>query len=244
MISVEPTTTTVRQIALDQPATIRVFEKLGIDYCCGGRKPLAQACEEHALDLETVVAAIETELEHTVHGPTSPDWTTASITALCDHIVNDHHAYIRNELPRLHALAAKVVSRHGDQHPELASIQQLLETAGEELLEHLAKEEAVLFPYLRKLDKALASDGQRPKRCFGAVSDPIRVMMAEHDAAGALFAQIRKLSGGYTAPEGACPSWRGFYQGLLEFEQDLHRHVHLENNILFPNAIALEEGHA
>ncbi len=230
--------TTVREIALDQPASIRVFEKLGIDYCCGGRKPLAQACAERSLDLQSVLAALEST---DASKDASTDWTTASLESLCQHLVTTHHEYVRREIPRLGKFATKVVARHGDDRPELPQIQQLIKTAGDDLLEHLGKEEAMLFPYITNLERNLATCGPRSLGCFGAVRNPIRVMMAEHDAAGDMLAQIRALSCDYTPPEGACPTFRGFYQALAEFESDLHRHVHLENNILFPRAIEMEE---
>jgi regulator of cell morphogenesis and NO signaling len=230
--------TTVREIALDQPASIRVFERLGIDYCCGGRKPLAQACAERSLDLQSVLAALEST---GASKDASTDWATAPLESLCEHIVTTHHEYVRREIPRLWQFATKVVARHGDDRPELPQIQQLIKTAGDDLLEHLGKEEAMLFPYITNLERNLATCGPRSLGCFGAVRNPIRVMMAEHDAAGEILARIRALSHNYTAPEGACPTYRGFYQGLSEFESDLHRHVHLENNVLFPRAIEMEE---
>lgn len=231
--------TTVRDIALEQPASIRVFEHFGIDYCCGGRKPLAEACEERSINTEAVLAAIE---EATSDGQEQPrDWTQASLVSICGHIVEKHHAYVRAELPRLEMLAEKVVSRHGKTRPELEQIQQLIGSLGEELLQHLNKEEMVLFPYIKNLERNLESCGPRPLGCFGAVRNPIRVMIAEHDAAGDALAQMRALSAGFIPPEGACPTFRGFYQTLAEFEKDLHQHVHLENNVLFPRAIEMDE---
>lgn len=231
--------TTVREIALEQPASIRVFERFGIDYCCGGRKPLAQACEERSIEAEAVLAAIE---EATGGGAAAArDWTQASLESICSHIVGTHHAYIRAELPRLEMLAQKVVSRHGETRPELVKIQELIGSLGEDLLQHLGKEEMVLFPYVIKLERNLVDCGPRPLGCFGAVRNPIRVMFAEHDAAGGAMARMRMLSNEFAPPEGACPTYRGFYQALEEFEKDLHQHVHLENNILFPRAIELDE---
>jgi regulator of cell morphogenesis and NO signaling len=231
--------TTVRDIALEQPASIRIFERFGIDYCCGGRKPLAQACQERSIDPEAILGAIN---EATTGGnEQTRDWTQVPLEAICKHIVETHHAYIRVELPRLQMLAQKVVSRHGETCPELEQIQQLIKSLGEELLQHLGKEEMVLFPYITNLERNLASCGPRPLGCFGAVSNPIRVMIAEHDAAGDAMAGMRALSNGFTPPEWACPTYRGFYQTLAEFEKDLHQHVHLENNILFPRAIELDE---
>ncbi len=231
--------TTVREIALDQPASIRIFEKFGIDYCCGGRKPLAQACQERSLDPETILTA----LENAANGTNDPaqEWTTASLETLCVHIVRIHHDYVRREIPRLRQLAQKVVVRHGDTHPELVRIQQLVQSAGEDLIQHLSKEEAILFPSIVNMERNLASCGPRSLGCFGSVRNPIRVLMAEHDAAGEALAEMRRLSHDFTPPEGTCPTYRGFYHGLAEFEQDLHRHVHLENNILFPRAIEMDE---
>jgi regulator of cell morphogenesis and NO signaling len=232
--------TTVRDIALEQPASIRIFERFGIDYCCGGRKPLAQACQERSIEPEIVLDAIEKEAAAGSGAPTR-DWTQAPLATICAHIVETHHAYVRAELPRLELLAQKVVSRHAETHPELEQIQQLILSLGPDLLQHLSKEEMVLFPYVTNLERNLATCGPRPLGCFGAVRNPIRVMIAEHDAAGDALARIRVLSGGFTPPEGACPTYRGFYQALADFEKDLHQHVHLENNILFPRAIELDE---
>lgn len=234
--------TTVRDIALEQPASIRVFEKFGIDYCCGGRQPLSQACQDRALDLDTVLAALESAAGGV--GSPAPAWTSASLEALCQHIVTAHHEYVRREIPRLWQLAQKVVARHGHTHPELIRIQELIRGAGEDLIQHLAKEEQILFPAIIEMERSQATGGPRSLGCFGSVRSPIRVMMAEHDAAGDALAQIRQLSHDFTPPEGACPTYTGYFHSLAEFEQDLHRHVHLENNILFPRAIKMEEGFA
>lgn len=231
--------TTVRDIALEQPASIRVFERFGIDYCCGGRKPLAEACQERSINPDTVLAALE---EANANGSEQTrDWTKASLESICNHIVETHHAYVRAELPRLEAFAEKVYSRHGDKQPELGKIRELVGSVGEDLLQHMNKEEMVLFPYVTNLERNMTSCGPRPLGCFGAVRNPIRVMMSEHDAAGDAIAKMRALSGGFTPPEWACPTYRGFYQALSEFEKDLHQHVHLENNVLFPRAIELDE---
>lgn len=230
--------TTVRDIALEQPASIRVFERFGIDYCCGGRRPLAEACQERSIEPQAVLDAIQ---QATVGGESTPAWTQAKLEDICNHIVEAHHDYIRAELPRLEMLAQKVVSRHGTTHPELEPIQQLIGSLGEDLLEHIGKEEMVLFPFITKLERNLTNCGPRPLGCFGAVRNPIRMMIAEHETAGEAVARMRQLSHGFTPPEGACPTYRGFYQTLEDFEKDLHQHVHLENNILFPRAIELDE---
>lgn len=231
-------TQTVREIALENPGSIRVFEKLGIDYCCGGRKPLAEACAAKNVAVEDVIAALDGSAE--TGTPTAEDWTTQSLSSLIRHIVETHHVYIRNETPRLAELAQKVVNRHGDTQAELRTIQAKLAELSEELTAHCAKEEVVLFPYIAKTERALAEHTARPHGCFGTVANPIAMMTQEHDAAGALVAEIRALSGDFTVPVGACPTFHAFYNGLREFERDLHQHIHLENNVLFPRALALE----
>ena len=230
-------TKTVRDIALENPATIRVFEAFGIDYCCGGKKPLTEACTAKNLSVDEVLEALEST------GPAEREienWSAQPLGVLAAHIVNTHHAYVRRELPRLTELAEKVVRRHGDTKPELPAIQLKLNELGEELLQHCAKEELVLFPYITKFERAIANGTPKPHGCFGSVTNPIAMMTQEHDSAGALVAQMRELSSDFTPPVGACPTFHAFYLGLHEFEQDLHQHIHLENNILFPRAIDME----
>lgn len=232
------TTQTVREIALENPASIRVFEHFGIDYCCGGRKPLAEACEARNIAVDEVIAA----LEHTTSesNRVKEDWSVQQLASLIAHIVDTHHSYLKRELPRLGEFAQKVVKRHGDTRPELVEIQSKLAQLGGELTEHLAKEEAVLFPYITRLERALELGTEKPHGCFGTVANPIAMMTQEHDAAGELLGDVRALSHEFTPPVGACPTFQGFYLGLYELEQDLHQHIHLENNILFPRAIAME----
>jgi regulator of cell morphogenesis and NO signaling len=231
-------TQTVREIALEQPTSIRVFEQFGIDYCCGGRKPLAEACAAGNLEVDAVLAALERAAQGPA--PAAEDWSNASLEALSGHIVATHHTYVKSELPRLAVLAEKVVRRHGDTEAELPLIQAKLALLSDELTQHLAKEEVVLFPYVAKLERALKTGSTLPRGCFGTVANPIATMTAEHDAAGSLLAEISQLSHHFTTPAGACPTYHAFYDGLHEFEQDLHRHIHLENNILFPRAIRIE----
>jgi regulator of cell morphogenesis and NO signaling len=232
------TTQTVREIALEQPSSIRVFEKYGIDYCCGGRKPLAEACTAGNLEVDAVIAALELAAQSPA--PVATDWAQESLESLSGHIVATHHAYVKRELPRLALLAQKVVNRHGATTAELPVIQATLAKLDEELTQHLAKEEAILFPYVVLLERASENGSAKPHGCFGTVANPIAMMIQEHDAAGALLAEIRSLSQSFTTPAGACPTYHAFYDGLKDFEQDLHQHIHLENNILFPRAIELE----
>jgi len=229
---------TVREIALEQPSSIRVFERYGIDYCCGGRKPLAEACAAGKLEVDTVIAALEAAAK--TAAPIVQDWTEASLEKLSGHIVATHHTYVKRELPRLAELALKVVARHGATKAELPVIQASLARLDEELTQHLAKEEAVLFPYIVSLERAIAEGGAKPHGCFGTVANPVAMMTQEHDAAGVVLAEIRQLSHNFVTPADACPTYHAFYDGLKDFEQDLHQHIHLENNILFPRAIDLE----
>jgi regulator of cell morphogenesis and NO signaling len=232
------TTQTVREIALEQPSSIRVFEQFGIDYCCGGRKPLSEACTAGNLEVDAVLAALEAAAQAPAGNP--ENWAGKSLGDLSSHIVATHHAYVKRELPRLALLAQKVVNRHGSTKTELPVIAATLAQLGDELTHHLAKEEAVLFPYIADLEKSAAMGTPQPRSCFGTVANPIAMMTQEHDAAGNLLAEIRTLSWNFTPPLDACPTFHAFYDGLKEFEQDLHQHIHLENNILFPRAIDLE----
>jgi len=229
---------TVREIALEQPSSIRVFESFGIDYCCGGRKPLIEACAARDVEVDAVIAALESAAQTPVQK--GEDWSHASLDSLIDHIVSKHHAYVKSELPRLAILAQKVVNRHGDTMAELGVIQTTLANLDLELTNHLAKEEQILFPHVVGLDRAQTSTNRQTSACFGSVANPIAMMTEEHEAAGTLLGQIRQLSSDFATPVGACPTFHAFYDGLREFELDLHQHIHLENNILFPRAIALE----
>ncbi|MGC1421735.1 MAG: iron-sulfur cluster repair di-iron protein [Terracidiphilus sp.] len=232
------TTQTVREIALEQPSSIRVFEKYGIDYCCGGRKPLSEACTAGNIEIDAVLAALKVAAQSTA--PVSTDWAQASLEVLSAHIIDVHHAYVKRELPRLSVLAQKAVNRHGATQMELRTIQSKLAELDEELTHHLAKEESILFPYVVLLERASANCSPKPRGCFDSVASPIAMMTQEHDAAGALLADIRRLSNSFTTPPNACPTYLAFYDGLSDFEKDLHQHIHLENNILFPRAIELE----
>lgn len=229
---------TVREIALEQPTSIRVFERLGIDYCCGGRMPLTEACNARNLDANEVAAAVAAAA--TTPEPAGIDWTKASLTALIDHIVATHHQYVLNELPRLGRFAEKLAAKHGERQPHLPALRIVITQLSEELIHHLGKEEHVLFPYIIRLEESQASGGAQPHHCFGSVTNPIAMMTREHDDAGAALAQIQQLTQNFTPPSDACPTYIGFYVALKEFQHDLHQHIHLENNILFPRAIELE----
>lgn len=229
---------TVREIAIKQPASVRVFESLGIDYCCGGQRSLREACERASVSPDEVlnrISAAESEAS-----TPAGDWTDASVAELTRHIVDDHHGYIRRESPRLISMCARVVERHGAAHPEVKSVQELFQALADELSLHMMKEENMVFPYLVQMEAALRERRPVPPAMFGSVEMPISRMLADHDDAGALTARIRALSGGFAAPADACPTYRALYQGLEDFERDLHQRIHLENNILFPRALEME----
>lgn len=225
---------TVGQLVAERPSRARVFESLGIDYCCGGKRTLDQACDSKGLDAVTVLRtmlAAETESP-----PPDADWTAASLTALCDHIEDTHHRYLRGELPRLGVMIDKVVTAHADKDRRLLDLARTFDGLVNELSSHMMKEEQVLFPMVRELE---ASDTPPSFHC-GTLRNPIAVMEHEHDAAGAALADMRALTDGYVPPAEACNTWRAMLDGLEQLEADMHRHVHKENNILFPRAIRLE----
>jgi regulator of cell morphogenesis and NO signaling len=231
---------TVREIAIEHPATVRVFESLGIDYCCGGKRSLQDACQRAGVPVERALDLLEGVKEDSTTD--TANWGGASAQELVRHIVGQHHSYVRSETPRLMIMFEKVVSRHGQAHSELASIRDLFKALTEELSVHMHKEENVLFPYFEQMESAVAWGAAPPPVVFGSVEMPISRMLADHDDAGELLARIRALSNEYHAPESACPTYRALYHGLEEFERDLHHHVHLENNILFPRALRMEQG--
>ena len=229
--------TLVSDVARENPATLRVFERLGIDYCCGGKVPLKEAIAAKGLQAETILAELQCEEAPGQQAVFARNWATASLTDLCDHIQQTHHERLKQDLPRLEFLTAKVATRHGQHRPELVQIHRLVVGLRAELESHMAKEEQVLFPFCRGLDTAEALP---PSHC-GTVRNPIEVMVREHEDAGEALAQLRELTNGYTPPPDACNTFRAMYDALHELERDMHEHVHKENNILFPKAIRVEK---
>jgi regulator of cell morphogenesis and NO signaling len=229
----------VSEIALQQPAAIGVFEKFGIDYCCGGHTPLANACATKQLDLDSVIVALEAAANRVREA--DRDWTVQPLAALCDYIVATHHSYCKREIPRLSGLAAKVANKHGGRSPELAIIQAKWNELVDGLSDHLAEEEVVVFPYIARMENQANAGGTNGHPIGSQPGGPISALIGEHEWAGELLAEIRGLSHDFTPPGYACTSYQAFYEGLKAFESDLHRHVHLENNVLFPRATQLEE---
>jgi len=227
------TSTLVADIATASPATIKVFQRHRIDFCCGGRVPLGEVCEAHQIAPPLLID----ELERALHSTEKEiDWTTASLTSLVAHIQARFHRPLEEEIPRLRAMVDKVVSRHGARLPRLVLLQATFAGLQDELLDHMKKEDVLLFPAIVALEA-----GAAPGRSAGWtwIDQPILVMEAEHAAAGAALERIAELTDGHTPPADACPTFRGLYHGLSELERDMHVHVHLENHILFPRAAAL-----
>jgi regulator of cell morphogenesis and NO signaling len=213
-----------------------IFEAYGIDYCCGGKKSLAAACMEKGIDADRLRAELELLPDR---GTLDVDsWST---TFLVEYIVNTHHQYVRGMLPTISAHAAKVASVHGDHHPEVRDIAGVWQQVAMELDSHMMKEERILFPYIKQLDAADRGDGPVFAGGFGTVRNPIDMMEQEHDSVGLAFDHMRRLAKDFTPPADACTTFQLFYRELDEFERDLHMHIHLENNVLHPRAIAMEE---
>jgi regulator of cell morphogenesis and NO signaling len=230
--------TRVKEIAVANPGAKKVLEDAGVDYCCGGERPLHDACMSAGVSAEEMLKRLQENSKRVV--PDETNWTTAALRELTQHIVTTHHKYVREQVPRVRALLDKVKSKHGQNHPELADIEVRFLDLGQEMYSHMQKEEQILFPYIDGLERA-TMDKRRPEPpFFGTVRNPIHMMMQEHDSAGVLLAEMRKLSGGYQAPKEACESYRELYRSLEKFEADMHTHVHLENNILFPRAVEME----
>ncbi|MBI2284795.1 MAG: iron-sulfur cluster repair di-iron protein [Bacteroidetes bacterium] len=230
---------TLGEIAAKDLRKAQVFKKYGLDFCCGGKKTVKEACAEKGLD----VTKVEKELQQADALPASRplpygDW---SLDFLADYIVNTHHSYVRKNLPDIKAYANKVMKVHGARHSELLRINQLVEEIYAELTAHLVKEEKILFPYIKELVAATNGTELLQASHFGTVQNPINMMEMEHEIVGKNLAEIRELSNDYTLPEDACASYSLLYRMLDEFEDDLHLHIHLENNILFPKALDIEK---
>lgn len=221
---------TLGDLVAANPAAARILDGFGLDYCCHGDRTLADACAPRGVD-PAVVAAKLADLD--VEGDTT--WTTLDAPSLAEHIVATHHRYLWEELPLLEALAAKVLGVHGERHPELSEVHELITAVRADLEPHLQKEERVLFPAIAAL-----AGGER-EFAFGSVANPIRTMLLEHDRAGELLARIRTVTDAYDAPPDGCASYRSLYERLAALELDTHLHIHKENHVLFPAALRLAE---
>lgn len=226
---------TLGDLVAENPARADILESLGLDFCCGGSQRLDEACLAAGLDPATVARLLQKPPAMVTTVGEEPDVRTLSLTALVDHIEATHHAFMKRALPRLAQLATKVSEVHGEHHPHLREMKETLAELTAEIELHLGKEEAVLFPAIRTLE---ANQGAPEFHC-GHLANPITVMEHEHDQAGAALARLRELSDGYTLPEGACETFAAYYEALQALERDLHRHIHKENNVLFPRTLAV-----
>jgi regulator of cell morphogenesis and NO signaling len=224
--------TTIAEIASSVPSSVRVFQKFGIDFCCGGKRPIALVCQEQGLSFDEVRSRIEAS--SAAPGPDTRDWAKEPLTSLVQHILAAYHEPLREELPRLEAMAAKVASVHGGGASYLARVKDIVFELGAELRSHMQKEEVVLFPAIEELE----THGVKPSMQLMA---PITMMEDEHEHAGRLLAELREITGGYEMPEWGCGTFQALFRGLAELESAMHVHIHLENNVLFPRAMALAE---
>ncbi|HZL11500.1 MAG TPA: iron-sulfur cluster repair di-iron protein [Prolixibacteraceae bacterium] len=230
--------TPVGEIARFNYKTVEVFEKLRIDFCCGGDISLEEACKRQKVNADEVLGSIKTLIG-------SAETDSARIHALpldqlINHIVEVHHSYVLEAIPVLQKYLHKIAEVHGEHHPELAVVEDYFNQAAANLLQHMSKEEQILFPLIKEMTEAKSNGSEFSGSHCGTVQSPISVMKQEHEAEGDRFEQISVITNNYFIPEDACNSFSYAYQKLQEFEQDLHRHIHLENNILFPEAIKLE----
>ncbi len=230
---------TVGEIVAMNINNAKIFKKYKIDFCCGGNTPLETACEKKNISVDTIIDEINnlTNNSHDI----ADDFSQMELDALAEYIVEKHHTYVMEHLPIVEEYVNKIARVHGDTHAELYEVQKYFITIRDELLSHMPKEENVLFPYIKTLIEAKKSGIKPVKPHFGTIKNPIRVMESEHDNAGDAFEKIHKITQDYTLPADACKSYQFAFHLLEEFENDLNIHIHLENNILFPRAIALEE---
>ncbi len=234
--------TTLSAIALRSDAHATVLDRYKLDFCCRGNRSLQEACRGAGLDVERVLGELTAEATARQEARSAGvEWQDRTPDELIDFIVSTHHDYTRAAFARLTPLVAKVAGKHGDRHPELAGIAATFEQLVAELVPHMMKEERVLFPYILDLS---APGGPPPPPFFGTVRNPVRMMMLEHDRAAESLAVLASATADFSPPENACASFRALYAGLAELRLDLLKHVSLENNVLFPKAIALEETRA
>lgn len=231
-------TTTVRSMVTKDFRSAAIFEKYSIDFCCHGNVSLDAACNEKGVPIEKVRADLALLLKDTSNNLDS--FVSWELDKLADYIVQTHHSYVRSTIPTLLAHTDKIAAVHGERHAELLKIRDIFEGVGEEMAAHLLKEERVLFPFIKALAESARSGLPTQRPPFQTIQNPIRMMEAEHVSAGDGMGNIRVASRQYAVPTDACTTFRITYQELEAFEMDLHKHVHLENNILFPKAIELE----
>jgi regulator of cell morphogenesis and NO signaling len=230
---------TLSQIVKKNYKAAAVFERYSLDFCCRGNRPVASACSDAGVDTDNVLSELELlGNESEIRGFNPEEW---NLDFLTDYIVNTHHQYILKMIPVISAHADKVATVHGKNHPETKDIARTFTAVYKDLKQHMQKEEQILFPFIKRLVLIKASSLKFEKPYFGTVENPIRMMEVEHQNAGDELYAIRELTNNYNPPADACNTYKILYQELKDFEEDLHRHVHLENNILFPKSTVLEK---
>jgi regulator of cell morphogenesis and NO signaling len=230
---------TIGGLAARSLAAVGVLERHGIDYCCGGNRPVDDVCREKGIEAEALIA--EVAAAETSRITEDRDWSKASLMDLIGHILSTHHVYLRRELPLLSQRLDAVNKAHAERHGEMLSrLSRIFSELREELESHMQKEEVVLFPFVERAEKEIVAGAQPVRPPFGAFQNPINVMEHEHQSAGNALAAMRQLTGQYELPADACNTFRALFDGLRDLERDLHIHIHLENNILFPRAVEME----
>lgn len=222
----------VSKIVAQNYRTAKVFSRYGIDFCCNGGIPLSEACAQKNVDVEQVIK----EVKHELAEANEVDYEKMKQTDLVDLIVNKHHSYVKETIPVLQAYLNKLCQVHGERHPELFQVKENFDHTAGALILHMKKEELILFPFIKKMELAQEKGVDLPTPGFGQIENPISMMEDEHSEAGERFRTISELSKGYSCPPDGCQTYRVAYAVLEEFENDLHKHIHLENNILFPKA--------
>jgi len=232
-------TQSIREIVTAEPSAAAVFERFEIDLCSQADAELERVCTELQLSVDQVLEKLA-DAESQARGAMAPDVENYAPVRLIQHIVRTHHQTVRQELPRLAELSRRIAKRHGEKAPQFIAMAQLIEQLRDEMFAHLEKEEQVLFPYIARMEEASGDGSAAQYACFRSVAQPISMMVREHGSAEGIIAQLRELTNGFEPPQWACPRNTAFHASLAAFEKDLRQHVHLENDLLFPRAIALE----
>lgn len=225
----------VGKIVAENFRTAKVFTEYGIDFCCKGGIKLTDACSTRGLDIDQVVTKLESAMQQADQAP----YQSMSLSELIDHIVNTHHKYVEETITPLKFYVDKIARVHGDRHPELQEVREEFFAAADALTIHMKKEEFILFPFIKTMEEAQVTGKPLPSPHFGHIENPIAMMEDEHDTEGQRFLKISTITQGYTPPADACQTYRVAFSMLQEFEEDLHTHIHLENNLLFPKSLVM-----
>lgn len=228
---------TLSEIVANNFHAASVFEKYSLDFCCNGDKTISEACKEKNINISDLLLEIE---NLNIKGTTNMNFENWSLGFLSDYIINNHHNYVRRMIPILSEGTKRIAAVHGKKHPELLKISRIFEGVYKDLKHHMMKEEQMLFPFIKDMEAAKNKEGKIEKPFFGTIKNPIKMMEVEHQSAGDEMAEIRNLTNNYSIPDDACNTYNVTFLELKEFEEDLHKHVFLENSILFPKAVKME----